>query len=217
MRLEVLANAKKSDDEIFEMQSENQEVLAEADYLRYATLSIRLLKFLPSAETVSVLGHYLNDSEGRDGKTLLGENVSNPNDDFTPRQPNAEEAAISIRNLGIEHPPARASGIQVYPGASKEEIDAWRDWWNEVKEGKRTYRFIGSSIEYGPDGPATKEQMEKLAKNRMRAESGRKGTPATDATAGDGVSSKAPLIALVIAGAVLLASLMRYFRRSAKS
>ena len=175
------------------------------------------LGLLPSPETVAVLGHFVESAEGLDHRDILG-NIVRGADDVTPAAPNCGKAFLALAKLGIEHPPAKVN----YPDLGDldwdiDRVNKWKDWWGEVKAGKRTYRFVGSDIEYGPDGPATKAQLEKIAKDRKRAESGRKGTSAMDAAAGDGVSSKAPLFALVIAGAVLLASLMRYFRGSAKS
>ena len=166
MRLEVLANSKKSDDEIVDAQSNGQEILFEADYLSYAENSIRTLRFLPSAETVAVLGHFLNDPEGEDGKTLLG----NPrgSDDSPPRDTNAEQAAKSMAKIGIENPPFQTSRPNPHNGIREGELKAWRDWWNEVRDGNRTYRFIGSKIEYGPDGPASAEAIQRSERNSKR-------------------------------------------------
>jgi hypothetical protein len=211
MRAEALANSKKTDEEIMKMQDEGLEVVYDGSYERYSgMIAFPTLGLMPSAEAVAVLGHFLNDPEGRNGKTLLGENRSNPGDDFGPRPINAEGAAKAIRNLGIEHPPFKAPEGREREYLREGEVDAWKDWWNEVKDGKRTYRFIGASIEYGPDGPATKEQMEKLAKGRKRAESGRKGT--TVEPEGMSNPSKVPLIALILAVGAVIASLAWQFR-----
>lgn len=213
MRAEALANSKKTDEEIMKMQDEGVDVVDDGSYERYSGMvAFPTLGLMPSAEAVAVLGHFLNDPEGRNGKTLLGENRSNPGDDFGPRPINAEEAAKAIRNLGIEHPPFKAPEGREREYLREGEVDAWKDWWNEVKDGKRTYRFKGSAIEYGPDGPATKEQMDKLAKDRMRAQENRKGRVAT--SDGKGSTSKTPLIALIFAAGAVIAALLWHFRRA---
>ena len=168
MREEVLLNHKKTDDEIVKLQTSGVELKNEGDYIKYITFSLTNLRFLPSSETVAVLGEFLNDPEGKDGKTLLGRSRSNPGDDFPPSPMIAELAVSSIRALGIEHPPFRELRANPNGGIFDGEVDAWKDWWNEVKEGRRTYRFMGSSIEYGPDGPASKELIQRVERDRKR-------------------------------------------------
>jgi hypothetical protein len=62
--------------------------------------------------------------------------------------------------LGIANPPTDGA-IPDRQGYfyDLDKVDAWKAWWNEVKAGKRTYRFIGSSVEYGPDGPIEKDKV----------------------------------------------------------
>jgi hypothetical protein len=185
------------------------------DYEDFRARAFPILGLLPSSETVAVLGLLLNDPEGRDGKNILGEPFIIS--DATPFPINAGAAAIAIRQLGIEHPPFRerpgAFDYEYHP----EEIDAWRDWWNEVKEGKRTYRFIGSSIEYGPDGPASKEQLQRIERNRQRdAASNRPRSAASPAEAEEQPHTK---IGIAIGGAllVLLASIFYVLRAKKRS
>jgi len=168
------------------------------------------LALLPSSETISVLGHFLNQPEGRDGKDLLGR--PRAHGDFVPHPIAAGAATIAIRQLGIEHPPFRQR-----PGArdyefSPEEIDAWKDWWNEVKEGKHTYRFIGSNIDYGPDGPATKEQLQRIERNRQREATANRPRSAVSSAEADEASHAKTRIALGGAMLVLLASIFYVFK-----
>jgi len=168
MRAEVLVNSKKSEAEISKMQDEGIEFVDVWSYESFSVNAFRTLAHLPSPECVAVLGFYLNDPVGRDGKTLPGANRSNPGDDFDPRPINSEYAAIAIRKLGIEHPPFKLYDDRGLGRVREGEVDAWKDWWNEVKEGRRTYRFIGSSVEYGPDGPASKEVVQRVERDRKR-------------------------------------------------
>ena len=164
LRKEVLDNETKSPTEMDEIRAERRKMADQqktlycdsSDFDNYASAvftSFPVLALLPSSETVDVLGHFLNDPEARDGKTLLGR--TRYRGDVYPYPANAEEAARAIGKLGIENPPW-VKPKHIREGDTDREVDAWKDWWNEVKEGKRTYRFIGSSIEYGPDGPITK-------------------------------------------------------------
>jgi hypothetical protein len=170
------------------------------EYDRFRENAFRTLGLLPSSETVAVLGHFLNDPEGRDGKDLLGR--PGMASDYVPFPINAGAAAVALRKLGIEHPPFRehpASGDRFY---TPEEIDAWKDWWNEVKEGKRTYRFIGSSIEYGPDGPASKEQLQRIERNRQREAASK--DPRSAVSSAESDEKPNTKTGVVIGGAVLV-------------
>jgi hypothetical protein len=211
----VREHAKLPKEEQYRLQAEGKwKGLGNYEEIREQAFNI--LGLMPSPEAVSVLGHFLEDPEARDGRDMLGNPIQGV-DDVTPSAPNCGKAFIALAKLGIEHPPAKVN----YPDLGDvdydlDRVDKWKDWWSEVKAGKRTYRFTGSNIEYGPDGPATKEQLEKIAKDRKRTEEQRKRTNgAADQgnTSADGLLSKAPVLALVFAGAAVLASLVWYFRK----
>ena len=214
MRAELLANSKKTPEERKNMQDEGHDVLDESTYLSDTGIAIRTLRFLPSAETVSVLGYFLNDPVLRDGKTLLGNRLI-PGD-YTPHRSNAELATDDIRQLGIEHPPFKDSKGVITP----DEIDAWKDWWNEVKDGKRTYRFIGSKVEYGPDGPASKEVIKHVERDQKRdeeRETGHRKSPITPATASPAAEAAKPLsITGILAACALIGAAVWYFLRGRK-
>jgi hypothetical protein len=213
MRSDLLEISKKNPLEVIKMQQEGMEVIDEPNYLSDTESALRTLEYMPSAETVSVLGHFLNDPEGRDGKTLLGNPRHRPGDDFPPRASNAEVATDVIRELGIEHPPFKERGT-----ITAEEIDAWKDWWNEVTAGKRTYRFIGSNIEYGPDGPASKEATQRADRNQKRdaerAAGHIKSEPARSATASAGnTKANSGSIVSIAAALVVLLSIAGFLAR----
>ncbi len=180
-----------------------------------------ILRQLPSPETVAVLGHYLEDPEGRDGIDLLGNPIFNGSD-VGPALPNCGQACFAMENLGIEHPPIPPSPYKDMGTVLNEErADAWKQWWNEIKSGKRTYRFIGSDIDYGPDGPATKEQLERITKNQRRDDrtaTNRGSAPVDSEDRGVSVPAK-PSTAYLVIGAVatLLASFAWYFRKTRPS
>ena len=227
MRAEVLASAGKSrvksEEELRAMQDSDESEASEWTYLSYCeTTAFPTLALLPSAETVAVLGHFLEDPQGRDGKTLLGNPMNGPDQDYSPRKTTAECAAIAIRKLGIEHPPARPPAIQNGEWAPPAEIDAWKDWWHEVKAGQRTYRFTGSPTEYGPDGPVTAEKLQAIERDRKRDDARAAGhdgpavggaAPATGAEH-DGKPSRTP--AVLIAAVLSIAAVLWYFLRMRK-
>jgi hypothetical protein len=209
LRAKTLELAKLPEDQDLYRRKANG-ALGDYDLYRRNTI-FPTLALLPSSETVSVLGYYLNDPEGRDGRDLLGQPPV-PSD-LAPFPINAGAAAIAIRRLGIEHPPFRGSrdhdprNFNYTP----KEIDAWKDWWNEVKEGKRTYRFIGSPVEYGPDGPASKEQLQRIERNRQREASSKDPRSAATSPAADGPSEKPNPITGIAIGATLLVLLASIF------
>jgi hypothetical protein len=214
MRAEALSNAKKTDDELFEMQANDQEVVNEWSYSSYCgTTAFPILAQMPSPETVAVLGHFLNDPEGRDGKKITGRAVVRSTG--ASLTINAEGAAKAIRNLGIDHPPFKAPVGREREGLSEGEVDAWKDWWNEVKDGKRTYRFIGSNIEYGPNGPASKEAIGRAERNQKRdaerSAGHKKATSVTSPTPVITQISKPSSIAGILAACALVTAAFWYF------
>jgi len=210
LRSDILSTAKLPEDP-FKMKLNS----AFAKYEDFREEAFPVLGLLPSSETVAVLGHFLNDPEGRDGKDTLGDPITFS--DAIPFPINAGAAAIAIRKLGIEHPP-----FLTHPNAddgyyTPEEIDAWKDWWNEVKDGKRTYHFIGSSIEYGPDGPASKEQLQRIERSRQREASSKDPKSAVSSNETDGPPHTKTGIAIGGTVLLLLASIFYVLRTKKRS
>jgi hypothetical protein len=102
-------------------------------------------------------------------------------------------------------------------------VDVWKQWWNEIKSGKRTYRFKGSPIEYGADGPATPEQIEKARVTRERDEKRatgqdrRTGSEKSSEKASEKKKQSSPLFILIAATLALLVSIGWYFQRAKAS
>ena len=205
MRAEVLASVGKTEDELLEMRMADEEMADEWSYSRYCGMvAFPTLACMPSPETVAVPGHFLNDTEGRDGKNLIGNKIQyNANGRLTV---NAEAAALAIRKLGIENPPVRPREGRLGEYLSEGETDAWKKWWNDINEGRRTYRFVGSPIEYGPDGPASHEAIERSRKNRKRDEERTEGirkTSESETSAIASRNSKSSTVAGILASLVL--------------
>lgn len=213
-RAEVLANSKKDLRELNAIQDAGGTYETEASYINYCTdTAFRTLGHLPSAETVAVLGRYLNDPEGRDGKTLLGFPTIYDDCEVTP---NASQAAAAIRSLGIEHPPYPAEKSAKGYSAFPEEIDAWRDWWNEVKAGKRSYRFAGDPTEYGPEGPVSAAKLQSIERNRRRdreRSSGGRPTAVDASEPGTGNSHTGSVLILLSVAALVAAVAYKFLRK----
>ncbi|MEO5713196.1 MAG: hypothetical protein ABIT37_06880 [Luteolibacter sp.] len=220
MRKKVLIDSKRTPQELEKMQNEGQEIMWESTYEHFREISLRTLQFMPSAETVSVLGHFLDDPEGKDGKNVIGRLIEN-GQDYAPRPRNAEQAAKSIRKLGIEHPPFQEPGPNPHDGLFEGEVDAWQSWWSQIRDGKRTYRFIGSKIEYGADGPASKEVVQRAERDRKRDEEREVGhkksaiAPETGSTAA--VAAKPLSIAGILAACALIGGAVWYYLRGRKA
>ena len=161
-----------------------------------AQLGISRMRYVQTPEIVASLGAMVNDPEGRNGKTLRGDSVTVPDGDFSATV-NCEVAADALFLIGIEKPPAR--GPLLY--ATKwQQIDAWKDWWNEIAAGKRTYRFIGSPVEYGPDGPVSAKEISRREHDRQSSpRTGNVGTQEVTSTPeSPGIGSK------VVAGVAIV-------------
>ena len=166
LRAQALVDAKRSDAEIMRMRADHTMVEL-GDYERFRKNAFPVLGLLPSSETVAVLSHFLDDPEGMDGKRLSGE--TRFGSDWVPFVPNAQAAAIALGKLGIENPPSQAArDSDFYSEVGKGDIDAWKRWWSNVKDGKRTFRFIGSKVEYGPDGPVAGNKSQKSGSDHTR-------------------------------------------------
>lgn len=120
------------------------------------------LSYLPSVETVRVLGDFLEDERGRDG--------SKPNGELIGESPNWRKAAKAISLLGIANSatPPFTQIADYEPGR-----EAWRNWYRQVKEGRRTFRFVGDPVDYDLRGPSKRGEVvphERVAKRDLQTD-----------------------------------------------
>ena len=187
------------------------------------------LALMPSPEAVGVLGRFTNDPEGLDGKDMLG-NIRGSEDEI-PYACNARAACMGLATLPIENPPVSPDEIWVVRGwgwaVPDGDLAKWKAWWNRIASGRATYRFKGDPTEYGPDGPATPEMLERIRKagdrerdreNRHTPTSGSSGASTTDAgrnNGGTGESSHTigALLIGILAAAAIFAALTWHLRR----
>lgn len=219
LHAEVLADSKLSQEERMKMQDAGKSPTYPGDYEDFRSSAFPVLGLLPSSESVAVLGHFLNDPEGLDGNNMFGRRIAKS--DFVPYPANAGAAVIALRKLGIERPPIPTSPYAGSDDYETAEVDAWKGWWNEVKDGKRTYRLIGSPIEYGPDGPASKEAIQRTERNQKRdaerSADHKKATAITEPASLISQISKPSTIAGILAACALVAAAGWYFLRGRKA
>lgn len=175
---------------------------------------LSVLQYLPDPETVKVLGELTGDTFGRD----LTRPASAPDLYVEGGGPTtAQTAAVYLGEIGIANGPRIQKGLTEW-----QVVDLWKDWWGEIAGSKRTYRFEGSPVEYGPDGPAAAQTLERIAKTRKRdtERAGGHRKPSSAATAAQtiaGESSKFLPVAAAIAALALCAAAIWYFLKARKS
>jgi hypothetical protein len=109
-----------------------------------------ILRYLPSPETVQILGEYLNDE-----RDVVPPRT--PAQDWVDVPENALLACYTLSNLGLREAPFPR--MTIYAPANllpehAEVLPRTRAWFEEVKAGKRALSFLGQKIEYRfkPDG-----------------------------------------------------------------
>lgn len=113
--------------------------------------SCQTLQHMQSEEAVEVLAEFVSDnfacmdSENPEDYEIEGLKGYVREWDMSVRVP----ATKALANIGIENPPL-ATDSQIDGRELRKE---WQQWWREVKEGKRKYRFKGSSVEHPINAP----------------------------------------------------------------
>jgi hypothetical protein len=157
-----------------------------------------ILGELPSPETIRVLGEMLFDERG----VIKKENASDNSDAFLMQTPTSQLAASLLEKM-IESPP-----LIDLPGTYFSDLGPWKNWYHQVKEGNRTYRFKGNPTEYDLNGPvrATKTPDAKRSDRRAitdsSAETKKKG------------GSNAPTITAIIIAVLIGGGYWIYRRKS---
>ena len=193
-----------------QFRKQQRDLGKESDYYGMRQDGFNILGLLPSPETVAVLGHFLEDPEGLDGKDVLGNPIRG--------LPSCGIACNALSRLGIEHPPEPATDF-ADSLQYRDRVDVWKQWWQEIKSGKRTYRFKGSDIEYGPDGSATPEQIDKARQTQERDEKRAAGldrrmsVEAVGEKEAETMKPSSLLTMLIAATAAVLVSIVWYLRR----
>ncbi len=175
------------------------EVRSEYNLLRSDSI-LGVLIYLPSPETVKVLGEFLSDEIDQPpaGK-------SNHSYDFP------SNAVIAARALGELRIVGFTKGINI--DQTNMDLSLPRQWYQGVKDGNRTFRFEGDPTEYDLNGPASKEKIQRIERDHKRDEEREAGHRKFPPAA---VVAKPLSIAGIIAACALCAAALWYFLRGRK-
>ncbi|NQX02706.1 LPXTG cell wall anchor domain-containing protein [bacterium] len=184
------------------------------DYSRLQWDAFQTLGQLPSLETVRVLGGFLYDDSG--GLNLKdGDPIPTEGEIMSQQKKNRDGAVMALFQL-IENPPMKAVGTP-----QGNAVEVWRLWYEQVKAGNRTFRFKGNLTEYDLDGPAPKEKLQRVERDRKRdkerSTGHRESPPATESAPATGQTGKSSAIAWLIAGIGLIGGGAWYFLRGRKT
>ena len=208
--LAIPGHAEYYRDRILEVQKTRDEAMGKLEYSGKAgdyrielQNAMATLEHLPSPETVRVLGDFLSDYSA---------NPLSPQDNMK-ESPNCHHAVVALCHLPLMSKPANTK----YGYEAADDLPAWQLWYEEIKSGKRTFRFEGDPTEYTLEGPAPKKTLERIARDQKRDAERVAGHTKTvkssdvpESTAAP-VSSKSLFVALLGSGMVLLISLGWYF------
>ena len=100
--------------------------------------------------------------------------------------------------------------------ASWEDVPRWEKWFDEVKAGKRTFRFVGSDVIYTLDGPADAATLKRIKEGKMtsqRPDRTKKHISASNDLTHPNQKGPVFHVGLLAAILVCLTSFIYYFRR----
>jgi len=145
---------------------------------------IGMLGHIPSTESVKALGRYLRERDEPDIRI--------------ERPRTGSLAAESLTELISDGP------VRIWM-ASYEDVLKCQKWFDEVKAGKRTFRFVGSDVAYTLDGPAdavTLKRIKERNSNTQRPNEKREHIRTSDVPVG--TNQREPLFHIVLLAAILL-------------
>jgi hypothetical protein len=212
--LSIPGHAEYYRDRILDAQERFKKREGEApwsDYDRESMYGFQTLPHLPSPETVRVYGE------------LLSSDWVPPGNEIAPlsekRAPLSVRATAGLAKLPVRNKPFNDS---LTPGNIADAHASWQLWHEQIKSGKRTFRFEGDPTEYDLNGPASKQKLERIAldhkRDAERAAGWNKLGPSSTAAIVNNVKNppKAISISIIIASAILLTSLAWYFVKTRK-
>lgn len=121
----------------------------------YATLA-----HLPSVETMRVFSELIDNDRVPPGNNSLpiAEQVAPP----------SVFAVKAVSQLPLVKKPSPIDGTNTHAEELREHLPDWRRWFQEIKDGKRTFRFDGDPTEYDLNGPAPSQKLAQIARDKRR-------------------------------------------------
>ncbi|MEY3897594.1 MAG: hypothetical protein RLZZ214_3115 [Verrucomicrobiota bacterium] len=184
-----------------------------------AKFGFGVMSYLPSPETVRVLGEFLGDDRGK----IVVPKDAGDDEKQGPRAnvPNSYQAVMALHSLPIVSKPYRPLGGQFVDDDFEPSIASWQIWYEQIKSGNRTFRFEGDPTEYDLNGPASKELIQRVERDRKRDDERAVGhkksstTPAPEPTLTQ--TNKPYSIAWLVAASGLIGAAVWYLLRGRKT
>jgi hypothetical protein len=164
---------------------------------------IRAMGEMPDVRVVEKLGELLYDMEWTEDPIEHARRGA----DYGLVSPNGKLAARALAKL-VENPPLNKDPENYLDS----DVEPWRLWYEQLKAGNRTFRFKGDPQEYSLSGPATAMSKE-TAESPVHTTRASKPQPPVEAgPEAEVVKRQQPVIPLVAACVVLLATLWLWMR-----
>lgn len=158
------------------------------------------LKNLPSPETVRVLGEMLSDERGRPEPEI--EELDSETWMLSP--PVCHLAIKTLQGM-LENPPVPAADdFREWRG----DLETWRVWYERVKAGRHTFRFVGDPTHYTLRGPSKRGAIEPGPRDAKRNPS----PSPTNGAVADPPSAATKYVPYLLGGIFLLAGFIFYLR-----
>lgn len=119
------------------------------DYDEIYSKNLGMLGHIPSTESVRALGRYLRKRD-------------EPDIEIHP--PYTGELAVESLTELISDGPIQTELVSV------DDVPKWQKWFDEVKAGRRTFRFVGSDVNYTLDGPADAATLKRIKEEKMTSQ-----------------------------------------------
>ena len=123
-----------------QIDEQRQQVLdgkmAWSNYHTASELAFLTFGQLPSDSTMQVLGDMLGDSKGSSPQDAF---PGQARESYQSYGSNAHRAARALRQIGIKDPPDFGGRTDDW-----DHITPWKNWWQEVQAGTRSYHFKGT-------------------------------------------------------------------------
>ncbi len=127
---------------------------AKSRLLVVQTEAFETLEALPSPETVRVLGELLDDPWGFEPG--MDRTVQAVRFKTYGERPHSGMAMIALARLPLE---TRANNTPANKTSYDADIGAWTLWYEQIRAGTRTFRFIGDPQEYSLAGPVPQAKI----------------------------------------------------------
>lgn len=184
--------------------------IKDGNFRNEETNDLWTLRYLPSPETIKVLGTFLSDE--------WVSPIPVQDDWLWPSLARHSVEVLAVMPI-VKKPTARIED-PANSGVIMPDLKAWQQWFEQIKAGKRTFSFEGDPTEYDLNGPAPKEKLQRIERD-LKRDAERMARHRKSATVSDFVSealnlSKPSSIAGLIGSLALLTAAVWYFLRGRK-